>query len=58
MADSAYRGDQEIALDLTKMANIITPVTSHDQLLELYRKCLKVVAESDPRADKMRQMRP
>jgi len=58
MADSAYRGDQEIALDLTKMAIAITPAKSHDELLDLYNKCLKVVAESDPRADKLRQMRP
>jgi hypothetical protein len=55
MAESANRGDQEIALELTKMAASIIPVNSHDALLDLYKKCVNVVSESGTRTDKTRQ---
>jgi hypothetical protein len=62
MADSGYRGDQEIAPELTKLAKTITPVKSYDELLDelldLYKKSLKVVAENDPRTQKVGQVRP
>ena len=42
---NAGRSKEEIALDLTKLAYSVKNLQNHDQLLELFAKCLKAVKD-------------
>jgi hypothetical protein len=44
-SDNAARSKEEIALDLTKLAYTVKNFHDHDELLDLYAKCLRIVKD-------------